>query len=153
MEHDPAVHEAEETSALMENNPHGNNVSPHNPNHTAVPTKQDVEFAPEYVLPIALLAALAMASTAATAYFAYATLLCENPRHCKDGETSRYAGFVAGATCIANVFGMLALGYLQKLAMNSRLGLMLWMICRSMSAVMLLVGGQCFFLSHSTGGG
>ncbi|KAH7303237.1 hypothetical protein B0I35DRAFT_333669, partial [Stachybotrys elegans] len=92
-------------------------------------------------LPIALVAALAMASTAATAYFAYATLLCKDPRHCSDTEMSRYAGFVAAVTCISNLLGILALGPLQSIAAaNRHLGLLIWMLCRPMSAVMLLLG-------------
>ncbi|RYO97159.1 hypothetical protein DL765_011328 [Monosporascus sp. GIB2] len=134
MERDRTVYE-QETTALLEDEPSDGNSRAHN----ATPTSQ--EFVPEYALPVALLAALAMASTSATAYFAYATLLCRDPRHCESGETSRYAGFVAAATCIANILGISALGYLQRLAATSRkLGLLLWMLCRSMSAVMLLLG-------------
>ncbi|OTB04091.1 hypothetical protein M426DRAFT_59212 [Hypoxylon sp. CI-4A] len=100
-------------------------------------------FIPEFVLPIALITALAMASTAATAYFAYATLLCEDPDHCGDEETSKFAGFVAGATCVSNALGMSTLGYLQKKAVTHRkLGLLLWILCRSMSPVMLFIGFQ-----------
>jgi len=98
---------------------------------------------PEYFLPIALFAALAMASTAATAYFTYATILCNDPQNCGSTETSKYAGLVAASTCIANVLGMSALGSLQKLVISNRKrGLLLWMLCRSMSTVMLLVGGE-----------
>ncbi|KAI0455777.1 major facilitator superfamily domain-containing protein [Xylaria acuta] len=82
-----------------------------------------------------------MASTAATSYFAFATLLCKDPQRCQGDETVKYAGFVAVATCTANILGMTSLGHLQKLsATNRRLGLLLWMVCRSMSAVVLLVG-------------
>ncbi|KAI0176005.1 major facilitator superfamily domain-containing protein [Hypoxylon sp. FL1284] len=95
---------------------------------------------PEYVLPMALLVSLAMASTAATAFFAYATLLCKESQKCRDDETRRFAGFVAGATSISNIVGMLALGHLQKIASSGKSGLVLWMIARSMSVVMLLVG-------------
>ncbi|KAI1824921.1 major facilitator superfamily domain-containing protein [Xylaria intraflava] len=99
------------------------------------------DFAPQYVLPIPLLTALAMASTAATSYYAFATLLCKDPQRCKGQETVTYAGFIATATATANILGMSALGHLQKLsATNRRLGLLLWMVCRSMSAVALLVG-------------
>jgi hypothetical protein len=98
---------------------------------------------PEYLLPVALLAALAMSSTAATAYYAYAKLLCRDASNCHDKETSRYAGSVAVATAIANLLGIITLGYLQSLAAtNSRLALMAWLACRSMSAAMLLVGGE-----------
>ncbi|RYO81021.1 hypothetical protein DL766_006594 [Monosporascus sp. MC13-8B] len=103
MEHDTTVYEQEATALLEEEPSDGNSHA-----HSATPTSQD--FEPEYALPVALLAALAMASTSATAYFAYATLLCKDPRHCESGETSRYAGFVAAATCIANILGISALG-------------------------------------------
>lgn len=102
-----------------------------------------VETTRKLVLPVALLAALAMSSTAATSYFAYATLLCKDPAHCEGNEKSRYAGTVAITAAVANIMGMMALGHLQKISMrNSKLSLLLWMITRSMSAVMLLLGGQ-----------
>jgi len=106
-------------------------------------SRKDHLATPEYFLPIALFAALAMASTAATAYFAYATILCNDPQSCESTETSKYAGFVAASTCIANVLGMSALGRLQKLVISNRKrGLLFWILCRSMSTVMLLVGGE-----------
>lgn len=101
---------------------------------------------PEYFLPISLLAALAMSSTAATSFYAYATLMCSDPAHCQGNEKSRYAGTIAVTASIANIGGILALGHLQKIgASNSRIGLLTWMLTRSMSAVMLLVGGQYFY--------
>jgi hypothetical protein len=107
----------------------------------SLPPKNTI--APEYFLPIAFIAAVAMASTSATSYYAYATILCSDPRHCEGAETSRYASLVAISTCIANMLGMSALGYLQKLViLNQKRGMLLWMLCRSMSAVMLFVGGK-----------
>lgn len=101
------------------------------------------EFPTKRVLPIALLAALAMASTAATAYYAYASILCRDPKNCEDMEISEYAKAVAGATFVANTLGLAALGYLQKLSnTNRKLGLVLWVLCRAMSPVMLLAGGK-----------
>ena len=103
------------------------------------------------VLPIALLAALAMASTSATAFFAYATLLCADPPYCTGSETSRYAGSVAITTSVANVLGLISLGLLQRISSTyPKSGLMLWLICRSMSAVMLLIGGWLFFIHRRT---
>ena len=97
---------------------------------------------PTIVFPIALLAALAMAATAATSVFAYATLLCEDPLRCRDSEQTAYAGAIAAATCVANVFGMLMLGVLEDMSKrNPRKGLVLWILCRSMSVVMLAAGG------------
>ncbi|KAI1778789.1 major facilitator superfamily domain-containing protein [Hypoxylon cercidicola] len=131
---DPVLYE--ETAVLLDDDERSNASIHSNASVVKAPG-----FVPEFALPIALLSALAMASTAATAYFAYATLLCKDPNHCEDGETSRYAGFVAGATCVSNILGTSTLGYLQKKAVTHRkLGLLLWMLCRSMSAVMLLVG-------------
>ncbi|KAF2276640.1 uncharacterized protein EI97DRAFT_397398 [Westerdykella ornata] len=124
--------DADEESPLIRDeilNPHSKSDSAHR------------DSTPEHVLPIALLASLAMASTAATSYYAYATLLCRDPAHCRGDEKSRYAGTVAVAVSAANVFGILALGHLQKLSVsNQKLGLLLWMGTRSMSAVMLLLG-------------
>lgn len=101
------------------------------------------EISPGYVLPVALLAALAMASTAATAYVAYAQLLCRGPANCGGDEVAKYASFVAVAQGAANILGLSALGYLRRLmAKNRRVGLIMWMFCRSLSAVMLLLGGM-----------
>ncbi|PVI02649.1 hypothetical protein DM02DRAFT_474297, partial [Periconia macrospinosa] len=95
------------------------------------------------LLPIALFAALAMASTAATAYFAYATLLCKDAHHCKGDETTRFVRLVAMAVCVSNLLGLSALGHLRKLVTtNRKLGLMFWILCRSLSVVTLLVGGE-----------
>ena len=85
-----------------------------------------------------------MSSTAATSYYAYATLTCHDPAHCEGNEKSRYAGTIAITASMASVVGMMALGHLQKLSThNGKLSLLLWMLTRSMSAIMLLVGGQC----------
>lgn len=100
------------------------------------------------LLPVALFAALAMASTAATAYYAYASLLCKDPQDCKSVEKSQYAKVVAGATFVANLLGIGTLGYLQKLSStNRKLGLIIWVLCRSMSPMMLLAGGMFSDLS------
>ncbi|RMZ66207.1 major facilitator superfamily transporter [Pyrenophora seminiperda CCB06] len=123
----------EEVAALLQSGSSAEIDVPNSP--------QNQLTAPTYFLPIALLAALAMASTAATAYFAYATILCNDAQHCEGTETSKYAGLVAASTCIANILGMFALGGLQKLAISNRKGgLLLWVLFRSMSSVMLLVG-------------
>lgn len=93
------------------------------------------------VLPLALLAALAMAATAATTIFAYASLLCTVPTKCRNAERNVYAGTVAVATLIANGCGLLFLGALARLARhNHEMGLKLWFALRSMSVVMLAVG-------------
>jgi hypothetical protein len=97
---------------------------------------------PYYVLPVALLGALAMSSTAATAYYAYATLLCRDPQHCEGAETTRYATFVASTVAVSNILGMVALGPLQQMSKShSKLGLMVWLLVRSLSPTMLLLGG------------
>ncbi|KAI0445783.1 major facilitator superfamily domain-containing protein [Xylaria telfairii] len=138
MAHD-AVSIEQETRALL-HDAEGDENTQHSPIKDVKITEQQ-GFDPQYVLPIALLAALAMASTAATSYFAFATLLCKDPQHCQGDETVKYAGFVAIATSTANILGMSSLGHLQKLSTtNRRLGLLLWMVCRSMSAVALLAG-------------
>lgn len=94
------------------------------------------------VLPIAFLAALGMAATAATSIFAYASLLCKDPTNCQESEQNKYAESVAIAVTIANVCGLLALGSLERLSRNHRkTGLALWIVCRAMSVVILAVGG------------
>lgn len=97
------------------------------------------DLVPEYVLPIAFLASFTMISTETTAYIAYA--ICKEPQHCIGNETSHYAGFVAGATYISNNISIVAVGYFQKLVTEGKRGLMLWMFSRSMTVVMMLVGG------------
>lgn len=131
----PLLREHGAARASTTNATHGNTTNPR-ASHSLVA---------HHFLPIPLLAALAMSSTAATAYFASATLLCKDPRHCEAGEISKYAGFIAVAISASNALGIMALGYLQKVATNRRLGLMLWMLCRSMCPVMLLVGGMNIF--------
>jgi hypothetical protein len=132
MEHDATLFEQETTALLHHEAAELEDTRDSPPNDSGI-TAQQQDFTPQYVLPIALLTALAMASTSATSYFAFATLLCKDARRCQGEETAKYAGFVAGATCTANILGISALGYL---------GLLLWMVCRSMSAVVLLVGGE-----------
>ena len=93
------------------------------------------------VLPLAFLAAMAMAATAATSLFAYASLLCNTPTHCDDSEQHAYAGAVAMASFAANVCGLLILGPMETLSRrNHKAGLALWFGFRCMSVVMLVIG-------------
>lgn len=95
------------------------------------------------VLPVAFLAALAMSATAASSIFAYANLLCKIPTDCHESERNLYAGAVAVASCIANICGLVILGFLEKLSQNNnKVVLALWLWCRSMSVVMLALGGE-----------
>ncbi|KAF2795573.1 MFS general substrate transporter [Melanomma pulvis-pyrius CBS 109.77] len=138
MDHDPLTN-VEETAALLQQEQNSARCE-HDEELSSV-TLPKSDGAPEFVLPIALLAALAMASTVATAHFTYATLLCKDAQHCEGDETTRYASLVAVTTCLANLLGLSALGFLRKVVTtNRKVGLMLWMLCRSMSAVMLLLG-------------
>lgn len=96
---------------------------------------------PSEILPLALLAALAMAATAATTIFVYASLLCKDPMDCQDKERSLYAGAVAVASCAANVGSLLVLGPLERLAReNYKAALLVWFTLRSFSVVMLALG-------------
>ena len=96
---------------------------------------------PLSVLPLALLAALAMAATAATTVFAYANLLCRDPTHCQDAEQNLYAGAVAVATIVANIGALIVLGPLENLSkINGKAGLILWLACRAMSVTVLAFG-------------
>ena len=110
---------------------------------------------PVTILPLSLLAALAMAATAATTIFAYADLICKDPKDCQHEERNMYAGAVAAATCAANIGSMLALGTLERLSKkNYKVSLILWFALRSMSVAMLLIGCRRSILpfSHSDGG-
>ncbi|KAJ8069775.1 hypothetical protein OCU04_000191 [Sclerotinia nivalis] len=96
---------------------------------------------PTLILPISFLAALGMAATSATSIFAYATLLCKDPKRCKGSEQKDYAGSVALSVSIANICSLLALGPFDKLSRRHRkTGLALWIICRSMSVGVLALG-------------
>lgn len=106
------------------------------------------EISPVAVLPIALLAALALATTSATEIFAYADLLCKNPTHCHDDEKTNYARAVAMAVIIANVCALLALGPLAEIcSKNHKICLTLWLVCRSMNVATLAFGGKPPILS------
>jgi len=95
------------------------------------------------VLPIALTAACAIAATSATTTFAYASLMCKDPAHCKEKERNKYAEVVAVATTITNVFGVVAVGALQHLIRrNTKIGLSLWLILRATSIGVLAIGGE-----------
>ena len=152
MDHDAVVRADETVPLIVDSQPHDQDPES-SPVLRSLSQPGITSYSTEHVLPIALLAALAMASTAATAYFAYATLLCKDPTHCQDSETGAFAVLVAVATCVATLFGMLVLGHLQKLSMaNPEAGLLLWIICRSMSVVMLILGGKVIkCLSFSPG--
>ena len=107
------------------------------------PYEVDATVSSYAVLPVGFLAALGMAVTAATEIYAYAFLLCQDPKHCQDSERNRYSGVVAMAVCITNICNVLALGFLTKLVKKRpKAGLALWIVLRSMSVVMLAFGGN-----------
>ncbi|KAI0384002.1 hypothetical protein F5Y04DRAFT_293434 [Hypomontagnella monticulosa] len=92
------------------------------------------------VLLVAFTAGFAIAATAATTIFAYASILCQDPSHCEDREKQRYAGTVALATTIANIFGMLSIGLLQQWTKSHpHLGLCYWLACRATGVGLLMV--------------
>lgn len=94
------------------------------------------------LLPVALLAALGIAATAATSVYAVATLLCRDATRCTAAESEAYAGAVALATGAANACGVLVLGPLERLSRRDlKLGLGAWVACRAMGVVTLSVGG------------
>lgn len=126
-----------EETPLMSSRPDGEHLQ------RTLPISANPNLSPHRVLPVAFLSAIAMSSTAATAYYAYASLLCRDPSHCEGDETSRYAGFVAVTTCVSNTLGVIALGPLQTMVKKHRiLGIVLWQGTRSMSPIMLLTGGE-----------
>jgi hypothetical protein len=95
------------------------------------------------IIPFALLASLAIAVTSATTVFAYASLICRDPTHCQNAESSDYAAAVAVATFLANLAGTFALGPLGRLITKYRLGaLWVWIICRASSVAVLALGGM-----------
>lgn len=95
------------------------------------------------ILPIAFTAAFAIAATSATTVFAYASIVCADPAHCKEGEQDRYTGVVALATVVANTFGIIAVGVLRQwVESNPKSGLYFWLFCRALGIVILAVGGK-----------
>ncbi|EGD88893.2 hypothetical protein H113_03848 [Trichophyton rubrum MR1459] len=114
--------------------------------HISHPQEDDTqnEYIVSYrVLPISLLASLGMAATIATTIYAYANLLCANPKACKDGEQSAYAAVVAIANGIAHTVAILILGPLEHLVKTQlKAGLALWIVCRAASVLCLVIGGD-----------
>ncbi|EZF74501.1 hypothetical protein H105_03839 [Trichophyton soudanense CBS 452.61] len=112
--------------------------------HISHPQEDDTqnEYIVSYrVLPISLLASLGMAATIATTIYAYANLLCANPKACKDGEQSAYAAVVAIANGIAHTVAILILGPLEHLVKTQlKAGLALWIVCRAASVLCLVIG-------------
>lgn len=88
--------------------------SPPSPSNTT-PSPDDAVHEGTIVrfLPIAFTAAFAIAATSATTIYAYAGIVCADPVRCRDEEQDRYAGIVALATTVANLFILLAVGVLR----------------------------------------
>lgn len=98
------------------------------------------------VLPLALIASIGVHMTAASTVFVYASLFCVHPQRCKDAEQRQFAGSVATATALANIAGLVSLGYLERLIQTStRVGLTVWFGCRGLGVLGLTAGGtlQC----------
>ena len=109
----------------------------------ATTTEPSPDFAPALVLPVPFLAAVGVAATAATTVYAYAVLLCRDPTRCQSHEQTAYATVVATASLIGNVSALAILGPMEKLvSKNKKIGLVLWLIFRSMSVVVLAIGGR-----------
>lgn len=99
-------------------------------------------FAVAKFVPFALFASLAIAATSATTVFAYASLICRDPTHCQNTESSDYAAAVAFAVFLSNVAGTFALGPLGQLVTRYRAGAMwVWVVCRAASVAVLALGG------------
>jgi hypothetical protein len=95
------------------------------------------------VLPIAFTASFGMAATSATSIYAYASITCADPSHCKDEEENRYAAVVATATTIASVFGVLAVFFMRRWTeSHPKLGLCIWLVSRGLGVGMLALGGK-----------
>lgn len=99
------------------------------------------------ILPIAFTAAFAIAATSANTIFAYASIVCVDPAHCREGEKDRYTGVVALATVVANTFGVIAVGVLRQwVESNPKSGLYFWLFCRALGIGSLAVGGADQYL-------
>jgi hypothetical protein len=104
-----------------------------------------------YVLPIPLAAACAIAATSAATVFAYASIICADPTHCKINERDRYSGTVAIASVVAEFCGVIAIFVVRRWAKsNPKLGLCFWLGCRATGVAILPSGGKAFELSSAT---
>ncbi|KAI0143694.1 hypothetical protein GGR57DRAFT_518171 [Xylariaceae sp. FL1272] len=96
---------------------------------------------PASVLPIALLSALALAATAVTQIYTYATMLCKDAHHCNESESRMFAASVAIATTVANACALFPVGFFEALCKrHTRLGLGTWITIRSFSVISLVLG-------------
>jgi hypothetical protein len=135
----PSAHDNEETTLLS----NSQGCQAVDPSQSTLPTTESLAVSPHRLLPVAFLAALAMSSTAATTYYAYATLLCVDLGNCVGNETRKFARLIALTTAASNILGMIGLGPLQSIMkQHHKLGLFSWLVTRSMSASMLLIGGE-----------
>jgi hypothetical protein len=133
---------AEERAPLL-SSPRHQNIEPQFPALEGPSQEEGFTRSPAAVLPIALLSALAIAATAATQIHAYASLLCDDARHCNDDERRRFAGAVATATTLANGCALLAIRGFEAISKrHSKLGLAIWLVVRSMSVGALSLGGE-----------
>ncbi|KAI0401590.1 major facilitator superfamily domain-containing protein [Xylaria palmicola] len=96
---------------------------------------------PVAALPIALFSALALAATAATQIYSYASILCKDAQHCDDSERRKFATSVAIATTLANVCALLSIRGFEVLSKrHTRTGLGIWIVIRSCSVFALALG-------------
>ena len=142
---DPPGQTEDETRALLSSYTQDGYLTDDNTQSTSDTISIEVTggFAPKLVLPIPFLAAVGVAGVAATTVFAYAVLLCKNPTECENDERTAYSTTVAAASLIGNVAALIMLGPMEKLiAKDKRMGLVLWLVFRSMSIVVLALGGK-----------
>lgn len=94
------------------------------------------------ILPVPLLVSIAVHMTAASTVSVYSLLFCTHPTQCEDEEKSQYAGSVAMATVLANITGLLSLGYFERIMRwDTRPGLAIWLSCRGMGVLGFIAGG------------
>ncbi|KAH6666333.1 hypothetical protein B0J14DRAFT_201165 [Halenospora varia] len=140
-----AIEASEGTALLGEESPSTGTTRNDENSHYEGPAQHKGNFpvsvSPVRLLPIALFAALAMAATAATQVYTYATLLCRDPQHCEAVEQHNFAGAVAATTSVANICSLLALGSFERASRRShKKGLATWLIVRAMSVGALALG-------------
>ena len=136
----------EESTPLLSSQPPRGQTHPPSITHHSQSQREDAGrflTSPASALPIALLSALAMAATAATQIYAYASLLCDDAQHCNDDERAKFAGAVAITTTAANICALFSIRVFQALSKRrNKLGLAIWLLVRSMSVGALSIGGE-----------
>ncbi|KAK8076916.1 hypothetical protein PG996_003086 [Apiospora saccharicola] len=92
-------------------------------------------------LPLAFIAALAMAATGTSTMIAYDRIACPDPMNCDPQHIMQYYHTTAAARTIGGVVGILSVGIARIwVESNPKLYLYLWLACRALGVGVVLLG-------------